>query len=211
MLKIKQIVVGQLQANCYLVYDEKTLDTIIVDPGDDADLITRVVADLELNPQSIIATHGHFDHVLAVTELKLAYNIPFLMHAKDQFLLERMESSAKYYTKAPTVPSPLVDKFLVEGESVFVGKLALEVIETPGHTPGSICLYSKEESFILVGDLVFQKGGVGRTDFAYSNQGDLVESVEKILKLPGNTIICSGHGDATTISAIREYFDNILS
>src|SRR3990172_979126 len=110
MITVKRLSVGQLQTNCYLV--KEVGKCVIIDPGDDADYIQRIIADENLIPTKIIATHGHFDHILAVYELKLAYNIPFLMSKYDEFLLKRMSSSAKKFTKITTGLPPKVDNYL---------------------------------------------------------------------------------------------------
>lgn len=206
--------VGQLQTNCYLVIDEDKC--LIVDPGDDADYIQRVIADEEVKPTKIIATHGHFDHILAVTELKLAYKIPFLMHGKDEFLLKRMKSSAAHFSRISSDPPPKIDKYFKEGDKLIIshqslrarghGPEALTIVHTPGHTPGSISLYSKDSTLVFVGDLMFAGGGVGRTDFAYSNHSDLIDSIQKLLKFSSDTIVYSGHGEETTMGNLKKYF-----
>jgi len=205
-LKIRKVVTGQLQTNCYLVFDSQASDCIIIDPGDDADYIARHLTDLNLTPSKIIATHGHFDHLLAVTELKLAYSIPFLIHKNDEFLLKRLRSSAKHFLGIQTDPPPLVDEYLKEGDEIKVGKYVLKVIETPGHTPGGISLYCKKAKALFAGDTVFENGGVGRTDFAYSNNNHLMESIKKLLKLPDETVVYTGHGSNTTVKKIKTHF-----
>lgn len=205
-MEIHKLVTGQLQTNCYLVFDSQTSDVIIIDPGDDADYIIRKIEDINKTPSKIIATHGHFDHVLAVTELKLAYDIPFLMHKDDEFLLKRLQSSAKHFLGVKTDPAPLVDKYLKKDDEVKVGKYTLKVIETPGHTPGGISLYCKNAKILFAGDNVFEKGGIGRTDFVYAENSHLMESIKKLLKLPENTIVYTGHGEETTIKEVKSYF-----
>jgi len=205
-LEIRKLVTGQLQTNCYLVYDNQASDVIIIDPGDDADFITRIISDLSKKPSKIIATHGHFDHVLAVTELKLAYDIPFLIHKDDEFLLKRLQSTAKHFLGVKTDPTPLVDKNLKEGDKIKVGKHILKVVETPGHTPGGISLYCKKAKILFAGDTIFEKGGVGRTDFVYANNNQLMESIQKLLKLPEETVVYTGHGGKTTIKEAKTYF-----
>ncbi len=209
-MKIRKLVTGQLQTNCFLVYDNQASDVIIVDPGDDADYITRIITDLSKTPSKIIATHGHFDHVLAVTELELAYDIPFLIHKEDKFLLKRLQPTAKHFLGVKTDPTPLVDKYLKEGDEIKIGKYILKVIETPGHTPGGISLYCKKAKILLAGDTIFEKGGVGRTDFVYANNNHLMESIKKLLKLPESTIVYTGHGGNTTIKEAKTYFAQLL-
>lgn len=198
-LEIITLVVGQMQENCYLVYDSKSLETVIIDPGDDADYIERIISDNKLVPHLIIATHGHFDHIMAVLELKLAYNIPFSIHKNDIFLLKNMQSSAKHFLGITTDPAPIADLHLVHNAKVKIGKSYLQIVETPGHTPGSICLYSKNDNLLFTGDLLFADGGVGRTDFSYSDKEKLEKSIQKIFKLPAKTQILPGHGRSSIL------------
>ena len=207
-MEIRELVTGQLSTNCYLVFDNQTSDVVIIDPGDDPDYIMRIIKDINKKPSKIIATHGHFDHVLAVTELKLAYDIPFLMHKDDEFLLKRLQSSVKHFLGLEADSPPLVDTYLKESDEVKIGKYILKIIETPGHTPGGISLYCKKAKVLFVGDTIFEKGGVGRTDFAYSNNKHLIKSIRKLLKLPENTVVYTGHGDKTTIREAKIYLRN---
>ena len=202
MLIIKQLIVGQLSTNCYLVYEDKSSQALIIDPGDDADYIIRTLSDLQVKPKAIVATHGHFDHILAVTELKLAYTIPFMMNKKDEFLLARMQDSAKFFTESKENFSPKIDKYLKN--KLVIGHLSFDIIHTPGHTPGSLSFYFKKYKILFCGDLAFARG-VGRTDFTYSSEKDLKLSLDKILKLPSETRVLSGHGEETTIKKIKMY------
>lgn len=204
-VEIITLVVGQMQENCYLIYDLKSLETIIIDPGDDADYIERIIADKKLTPTQIVATHGHFDHIMAVTELKLAYNIPFAIHKNDEFLVKNMQSSAKHFLGITADPPPIIDSYLNSKTPVKIGKNSLHIMETPGHTPGSCCFYLKGENILFTGDLLFADGGVGRTDFSYSDSEELENSLKKILKLPPQTIIYSGHGRSSTLKEEISY------
>ncbi len=197
-MKVEKLIVGQLQTNCYLVWDQKSQEGVIIDAGDDAEYIFNRIKDLEIKPQFILATHGHFDHLLAVLELKLAFKIPFLINERDLFLVKRAVSSAKFFTEDKEVLPPLVDKFIKEGDVVKFGKKSqLKVIETPGHTPGSVAFLGK--GIVFSGDTLF-KGGVGRTDFSYCSYFDLMKSIKnKLFKLPDETLVYPGHGEETTI------------
>ncbi|MBL7159558.1 MBL fold metallo-hydrolase [Candidatus Microgenomates bacterium] len=198
-MKIECFVLGQLQTNCYLVYDEISLEGVVIDPADEGDFLSQKILDLGIDLQAIIATHGHFDHVLSVLELKLNFNIPFLMHKADLSILSRMQDSAKFFTGFEADPPAEVDKFLKEDDIIKFGKAKLKVMETPGHTPGSICLFSK--NILFSGDTLFCQG-VGRTDFSYSSSEQLTSSIKnKLFTLPKETCVYSGHGESTTIAA----------
>lgn len=192
-LQVEKLPVGQLNTNCYLVHQNKKC--LVVDPGDAAELISRRIKELDLSPQAIIATHAHFDHIAAVNELRLAFQIPFLMDREDELLLKWFRKSTLYFTKVDPGPPPKVDEYLNSKTKVF----AFKIIKTPGHTPGSVCLYSKENKIVFVGDLIFAGGGIGRTDFSYSNKQDLKKSIKKVTKLPKEIVVYPGHGEPTTI------------
>jgi glyoxylase-like metal-dependent hydrolase (beta-lactamase superfamily II) len=206
MLKVHNIKVGQLRTNCCLVYIVKTRKALIIDPGDDADYIMRVISDLNLKPAKIIATHGHFDHVLAANELKFAFGIPFLIHKEDKFLIDRVQSTAKRYLGINVSPPPAIDEYLTGKKKLKIGNHKLKIIHTPGHTPGGVSLYCQNSKFAAVGDLVFDRGIVGRTDFSYSSKHELQKSVRKICKLPEDTKLLPGHGRSSEVSLIKKYF-----
>lgn len=195
-MKVASLQVGQLQTNCYLVWDENDFEAVIIDPGDDGDFIIQKIIDLELHPKFILATHGHFDHVLAVTELKLAFKIPFLMYQADLPILKKAAASAKHFTGIPALSPLPPDKYLHVGDVLQFGQEKLKVMETPGHTPGGVSFYSP--GILFSGDTLFYHG-MGRTDFSYASQSQLEKSVKKLLRLPEKTLVYPGHGQETTI------------
>lgn len=186
---IKKLILGEMAVNCYLAFDEKSREAIVIDPGDEADYIEKVINDLKLTPALIVATHGHFDHILAATELKLAYNIPFYMSKEDVFLLKKV----KNYSAIP----PKIDKNLIGSDEIKLGGLKIKALAVPGHTPGSIALLCGKHAF--VGDTVFANGSIGRFDFPYSDKEKLFKSVHSLKKLPKGTIIHPGHGEEFTV------------
>ena len=197
MIKVKTLIVGSLSTNCYLIFDEKTREAIIIDPGDDADYIERVISDLALIPIKIIVTHGHFDHALAIFELKSAYKIPFCASKKDEFLLKNISKSAQFFSKIKNSFIPKIDINIKNNDEIILGKEKLKVIETPGHTPGSLSFYFPESKIAFVGDIFFADGTLGRCDFKYGDKKELIASVAKILKLGKRMKVYSGHGPAS--------------
>lgn len=199
-MRIEKLVVGTLSTNCYLVWEERTRKTLIIDPGDDGGFIIQKIQDLMLTPQNIIVTHGHFDHVLAATELKLAFTIPFLINQADLFLLRQAQQSAKHFLGIDVDPPAEPNKFVKRGNLIKIGQEELKVLETPGHTPGGISLLGK--GIIFTGDTLFAEG-FGRTDFSYSSKENLQKSLVKLFKLPGKTVVYPGHGEETTIEIVK--------
>lgn len=199
---ITPLTVGQMAAHCYIVSDPKTREGIIIDPGDDSEYISDTLLKLQVTPMMIVATHGHFDHLMAAYALKLGFGIPFYLHPDDAFLLGRMQDSAKHFLDLVYVdPAPSIDKNLSDGDIIGVGVVSLTVLHTPGHTPGSICLYEKNSGVLFTGDTIFAEGGVGRTDHSYASRELLRLSMKRILSYPASTRVLAGHGEETTIGA----------
>ena len=173
-MEIKHLIVGNLQTNCYLLISGNELG--IVDPGDEADKILEEIRRIKAKPKYIINTHYHYDHVLANQKIKKETGAKILIH----------EAEKDFIDFEP-------DRFLKEGDKIKIGESNLEIMLTPGHTKGSICIVGKD--FILTGDTLF-KDGYGRTDLAGGSQKEMEKSLERLSKLikPG-TIIYPGHGE----------------
>ena len=199
----KKLVVGPIQANCFIIGDEKTKIGAIIDPGGEGERIMKVVREMELDIKYIIATHGHFDHNAAVTHLKKELpDVPFLLHEEDLFFVQDSKRSArKWGIQIDQVPDP--DRFLVEGEKIEIGEIVLEVIHTPGHSEGGISLLCRDG--IFVGDTLFQ-GSIGRTDFRGGSMTELKRSIrENLYTLPDKTVVFAGHGPETTIGEEKRF------
>lgn len=199
-MKFIRLPVGEMSANCYLVWDEGLKDALIIDPGDAAEYILNKIRDLDIRPVSILATHGHFDHVMAATELSLAFNIPFYINELDLGILKNIQSSCKHFTGLACDPPPIVGGYLKDGKSIQFGKEKLVVMETPGHTPGSVCLLG--DDYVFTGDTIF-KNAIGRTDFSYSSKDKMKKSLERLFKLPKEIIVLPGHGEETIIGETK--------
>lgn len=207
MIKWETMIVGDLQTNCYIVWDEDTKTGIIIDPGEDGQGIAEEIQNKQIKPIGIVLTHGHFDHCLAALDLKLIFGIPIYLNSDDEFLLKRQDETAKYFLGVKNTPPNIVkiDKDLKDIKTIELGNQIMEVIQTPGHTPGSICLYSKENNILFSGDTIF-RGERGRTDFKYGSTKKIFESIKKLMNLPENTDVLSGHGETANIGTEKSRY-----
>ncbi len=198
------VVVGQLGVNCFILGCEETKEGIIVDPGADADKILAAVEKLGLKIRYVINTHGHFDHIGANREVLQKTGAKLLIHSEDVYFLSRAQDVAAAYGLV-TENSPKPDDLLREGMLVSFGNHQLQILHTPGHTPGGCCLYLESEGKVITGDTLFAEG-VGRTDFPGSSHEALIEGIHgKLLVLPETTQAFPGHGPSTTIGHEKQH------
>ncbi len=198
---LETLTVGPLGVNCYLVGDDETRETLVIDPGGDAREILDTLRHGRLTPIAIVATHAHFDHLLALEEVRAETRAPFLLHADEAETLAHAAMGARLFGFAFAPPAP-ADRLLREGDAVNAGALAFQVLHTPGHSPGGMCLW--RDNHVFVGDTLFQ-GGIGRVDLPGGDYATLMRSIrDKLLTLPDATIVHPGHGAATTIGEERQ-------
>jgi hydroxyacylglutathione hydrolase len=193
---IVQIPLGILEANCYLVYDEVSSEGVIVDPGGDTTPLRRDIERRHVEIKAILNTHGHFDHSAGNAELA-SFNVPLAIHPDDRDLLAEGGGAAWFGFPAGPAIQPTIT--LTEGFNYTVGNLCLRVLETPGHTPGSVCFYIPEENALLTGDTLFA-GGIGRSDLPGGDPRVLTASLTRLLTLPPETTIYPGHGPTSTLA-----------
>jgi glyoxylase-like metal-dependent hydrolase (beta-lactamase superfamily II) len=193
---IKQLTVGPIMANCYILGCERTREAAVIDPGDETDKILMSLASEKLTLKHILNTHGHFDHVGGNRQLKDATGAELLIHAADAAMLAQLSASAAAFgLSAQNSPPP--DRTVAEGDRVTFGDIALTVLHTPGHTPGGISFHT--DRCVFVGDALFY-GSIGRTDFPGGDYDTLIASIRtKLFTLDDDTTVYTGHGPATTV------------
>ena len=195
--------VGPLRCNCTILGDETTHEAMVVDPGDNIPEILARLRKHGLTLKQIVVTHAHIDHVGGAALLKKATGAPVLLNQQDLGLLEMMEMQAGWLgIETPAVAAP--DVSAEDGLVIGLATLPAEVLHTPGHTPGSICLLFKEQQLLVAGDTLFA-GSIGRTDLPGGDGPQILRSLrERLLTLPDNTRVLPGHGMGTTIGEERQ-------
>lgn len=199
-LLIQRLVVGPFETNCYLAADECTRQAVIIDPGGGPEEIIRQVESDGLTVIGIVNTHGHADHIAANAILKTRFNCPILIHRADGPSLTDSELNFAAVLGQTEPLSPPADRLLEDGDQILVGNTVLRVIHTPGHSQGGISLFT--DGILFSGDTLFA-GGIG-TDLYGGSYDQLMSSIrDRLLILPGETIVYPGHGPHTTIEAER--------
>lgn len=200
---LETLVVGMLGVNCYVVGCEATGEGVVIDPGDNPTAILSLVKRLSIRVVAIPNTHAHFDHVLAVNQVRAATGAPFWLHRDDEPVLARGREMVKLWMGYDPGPMPAVDGHIQPGDIVRFGRQELEVRLAPGHSPGSVVYVHHASRQVFSGDVLFA-GSVGRFDFPGSDGPTLLRSIrEQLLTLPDDYVVYPGHGPATTIGRER--------
>jgi hydroxyacylglutathione hydrolase len=197
------IPVGPLQCNCSIIGDENTHEAMVIDPGDDIDDIQAILSKHNLQVKQIVITHAHIDHVGGAMKLRAATGAPILLNQNDYALLKMLDEQATWIGVAP--PGKVeIDHSVTTGENVSAGSHTAQILHTPGHTEGSICLYFPAEKKLIAGDTLFA-GSIGRTDLPGGSMQKILRSLhDTVLALPDETLVVPGHGELTTIGEERE-------
>jgi glyoxylase-like metal-dependent hydrolase (beta-lactamase superfamily II) len=195
--------VGPLACNCTLLGDDAAGEAIIVDPGDEVDRIHRRLSEHGLRLKQILITHAHIDHVGGALKLKRLTGAPIFLNQEDLPLLDMMAVQAAWLgVDTPDTARP--DELLTEGMTVGLARYPAQVIHTPGHTQGSVCLHFAPMKMVIAGDTLFA-GSIGRTDLPGGNYGQIIESIHsRLLALPDDTRVLPGHGPETTLARERQ-------
>jgi hydroxyacylglutathione hydrolase len=195
--------VGPLQCNCSVIGDEASREAMVIDPGDDVEAVLAIIRKHNLAVKQIVVTHAHIDHVGGASKLRKLTGAPILLNQNDHALLKMIDVQASWIGMAS--PGKIeIDQSIAQADQLRAGALTAEVIHTPGHTEGSVCLYFPAHQKLIAGDTLFA-GSIGRTDLPGGSFEKIISSLhEKILALPDETIVVPGHGPQTTIGAERE-------
>ena len=202
---IKKFIVGPLGNNCFIIADENSKECLVIDPGDEPDRILDFINENNFQLKYIICTHAHFDHVAAVSDIKEETKAKIVLHRDDlEIYKSTKDQAAAWGFELESQPEP--DILVSEGNKLKIGDLSFEIIHTPGHSPGGICLYG--EGILITGDTLFA-GSVGRTDLYGGDINKLKKSFKRLLSLPDNVRVLPGHGPESTIG--HERVDNFFS
>jgi hydroxyacylglutathione hydrolase len=195
--------VGPLQCNCSVIGDEVSREAMVIDPGDDVEDVLAIIRKHNLTVKQIVITHAHIDHVGGASKLRVVTGAPILLNQNDYELLKMLDQQAEWIG----MPSPGkidIDQSVAQADTIKAGSLSADVLHTPGHTEGSICLYFSVEQKLIAGDTLFA-GSIGRTDLPGGSFNKIIRSIhEKVLALPDATIVVPGHGSLTTVGEERE-------
>jgi glyoxylase-like metal-dependent hydrolase (beta-lactamase superfamily II) len=195
--------VGPLRCNCSIIGDETTHEAMVIDPGDNIDQVLALIRKHNLQVKQIVVTHAHIDHVGGAMKLRAATGAPILLNQNDYALLNMLDVQATWIG-VPTPDKVEIDRSISTGETVTAGQHTAQILHTPGHTEGSICLYFQAEKKLIAGDTLFA-GSIGRTDLPGGSTQKIMRSLhDTVLALPDETVVIPGHGELTTIGKERE-------
>ena len=203
-MKLERLIVGPVGTNCYLLMNEETKEVVLVDPGDQAQRIRNKIEEMGGHPAAVLLTHGHFDHILGIPELKDLYSDIDIYALEEENALLR-DASMNCSTQIGIPCTIRADHMVRDGEKLSLAGMNIEVIATPGHTKGSCCYYLPEEKALFSGDTLFAES-VGRTDLPTGSMGQLNRSIKKLFAmLPDETDVYPGHEYATSIEHEKRY------
>jgi glyoxylase-like metal-dependent hydrolase (beta-lactamase superfamily II) len=204
-LEVRGVVVGLFRENCWIVGSRQRGEACVVDPGDEPEEILALARDMGVRITRVVASHAHLDHIMAARAIVEATGAPFLMHAQDLPIAENMPAAARMWMGQDVPPAPTPDAYPTDGQDIEVAGVTLRVIHTPGHTPGSLCLYAADAHLLFSGDTLFRES-IGRTDLPGGSTEQILRSIaERLYGLPPDTRVLPGHMQETTIAHERAY------
>ena len=202
-MKVEHSTVGPVETNCYLVTNTKTNELIVIDPGEEADMLISKIKASGAKPAAILLTHAHFDHITGAAAVAGEFGVKIYLHEKDRDTLTDTQMNASWMIGHPMTYT--ADIFVKDEQELEIAGFKIRVLFTPGHTPGGCCYYFPYEDVVFTGDSLFC-GSIGRTDFKGGSMSDLVRSVkEKLMSLPDKTAVYPGHNESSTIENERMF------
>ena len=202
-IEIKSMTLGMVATNCYLIINKETKEALLIDPADNALRISNVIEENVCTLKAILLTHGHFDHIMALNELKKRYNVPVYANEEEEDVLK--QSSLNMSGMIGQIYTTQADIYVKDGEHLKLAGLDIIVLHTPGHTKGGVCYYLPEEKVLMSGDTLFHCS-IGRTDFPTGSMSQLVRSVkEQLFVLPDDVQVYPGHDSVTSIGYEKQY------
>lgn len=202
-IEIKSMTLGMVATNCYLIINKENKEALLVDPADNALRISNVIEENSCTLKAILLTHGHFDHIMALNDLKKRYNVPVYAHEEEEDVLK--QSSLNLSGSIGQIYTTQADVYVKDGEHLKLAGLDVIVLYTPGHTKGGVCYYFPEEKVLMSGDTLFHCS-IGRTDFPTGSVSQLVRSVkEQLFVLPDDVQVYPGHDSVTSIGYEKQY------
>ncbi|MCS7071685.1 MAG: MBL fold metallo-hydrolase [Anaerolinea sp.] len=203
MIRIKRFTLGLVETNAYLIGDTNTGLAVIIDPVDDAPRLHRAAQEQGWRIALILATHAHFDHVLASKALKALTDAPFRLHRAEQVWLDSLPDQGLRWFSRPFPEAAQADSYIEDGEVIQIGAISLLALLTPGHSPGHLAFLCAEEKIVFSGDALFA-GSIGRTDLPLADHAQLIRSIQtRLLSLDDSVRVLPGHGPETTIGQER--------
>ena len=202
-IEIKSMTLGMVATNCYLIINKENKEALLVDPADNALRISNVIEENGCTLKAILLTHGHFDHIMALNDLKKRYNVPVYAHEEEEDVLK--QSSLNLSGSIGQIYTTQADVYVKDGEHLKLAGLDVIVLYTPGHTNGSVCYYFPKHKVLMSGDTLFHCS-IGRTDFPTGSMSQLVRSVkEQLFVLPDDVQVYPGHDSVTSIGYEKQY------
>jgi len=204
-LEVRGVVVGLFRENCWVVGSRQRGEACVIDPGDEPEEILALARDMGVRITRVVASHAHLDHIMVARDIVEATGAPFLMHASDLFIADNLPDAARNWFGREVLPAPRPDAFPRDGQDLEIAGVNVRVIHTPGHTPGSLCLYAPEAGLLFSGDTLFRES-IGRTDLPGGDTDQILRSIsERLFTLPDATRVLPGHMQETTIAHERAH------
>ena len=204
-LEVQGVVVGLFRENCWIIGSRRRGEACVIDPGDEPEQILALARDMGVRITRVVASHAHLDHIMAARAIVDATGAPFLLHQSDLPIADNMPLAASRWFGQEVPPAPRPDAFPRDGDDLEIAGVTVRVIHTPGHTPGSLCLYAAEAHLLFSGDTLFRES-IGRTDLPGGDTPQILHSIaDRLFTLPEDTRVLPGHMQETTIAHERAH------